>query len=150
MILSAGDPRLHTRCMEVEAFDDELAKTVHRLRLAIERSALEGRPALGLAAPQIGVMRRVFVVAGWPEPFVNPVVDRVGPETEVAEEGCLSLPADLLVRVERPKRVWLSAQDSQGRVRRFKLRGRDARCALHELDHLDGVLVTDRAREQAA
>lgn len=136
--------------MEVEAFDDELAKAVHRLRLAMETSAAQGRPALGLAGPQIGVMRRVFVIAGWPEPFVNPEVERVGPETETVEEGCLSLPADLLVPVERPKRVWLRAQDSQGRMRRFKLRGRGARCALHELDHLDGILITDRVREQAA
>lgn len=144
MILGAGDPRLRTRSAEVETFDDDLAKAVHRLRVAMEVSGVEGRPALGLAAPQLGIMQRLFVIQGWPEPFVNPVVERVGEETEVAEEGCLSLPADLLVRVERPKRVWLRAQDSQGRERRFKLRGRNARCALHELDHLDGILITDR------
>lgn len=131
--------------MEVEEFGPAFRANVDELRAAMVGSADQGRPALGLAAPQVGCMQRFFLVQGWPEPFVNPVIERVGGETVVEEEGCLSFPVHVLVPVERPRRVWLSAQNTVGERRRFKLRGRDARCALHELDHLDGILITDRA-----
>lgn len=143
MIVSDPDPRLHQPCDDVEAFDDELAQLVRELRAAMEWSADRGRPALGLAAPQIGVTRRVFAIRCWPQPFVNPTIVTVSVETDHQLEGCLSLPQETLVPLERPRRLKLTAADMTGQRRTFKLRGRDARCALHEIDHLDGVLITD-------
>ncbi|HUO86740.1 MAG TPA: peptide deformylase, partial [Thermoanaerobaculia bacterium] len=108
-------------------------------------------PGVGLAAPQVGVSRRVFVVdvsvGEDPEAlhvFVNPrIVERSG---QVAEfEGCLSIP-ELSEKVERPQRVVVEARDAEGKP--FTLEAEDllARAICHENDHLDGVLFVDRLR----
>ena len=108
----------------------------------------EGR---GLAAPQIGDGRRVFVMdAGWkdgnraPMVMVNPEVMEASAETASAEERCLSIP-DQPREVERPERVRLSWTDLSGIRQEEWLDGAAARIAQHELDHLDGVLILDRA-----
>lgn len=152
MILPVSDPRLRMPCLAVKIDRDgaELIDTVARdLRLAMAWSAAAGRPALGLAAPQIGHLLRVFVLRDFPLPFVNPAVVELGPATSIEDEGCLSLPPAALFPVERATLVKAESWTTGCDKRIFKLRDRDARAFLHELDHLDGVLVTDRARAEA-
>jgi peptide deformylase len=97
---------------------------------------------LGLAAPQVGLDARVFVMRGWPDPFVNPELVDASRECDVMVERCLSLPG-VARPVQRSKKIRLRAQRPTGEWRTFKLRGADARVAQHELDHLDGVLIVD-------
>lgn len=138
MIVQANDPVLLEVCEPVPA-DYDIAPIVEELWAALEWSRLQGRPGDGLSAPQIGLPVRIFVVRGYP-PFVNPRILRLAHDTGIAKESCLSLPRDVSVRVERP--VWVKIVNGRGGT--FKLRGRDARVFLHEFDHLQGILITDR------
>jgi peptide deformylase len=101
---------------------------------------------VGLAATQIGIVRRFFVCTldGEDRVLVNPVVTPVGDDTEVDEEGCLSL-GPVRVPIERAVRVDVEARDATGEPVSLSLEGMDARVVQHELDHLDGVLLLDRA-----
>ena len=140
------DGVLRVRCPEVEEFDDELRRLVDDL---IE--TMHAAPGVGLAAPQIGVERRVMAVdlsvgedPGQLHVFVNPrIVEEEGSITDV--EGCLSIPG-ISEKVERPERVRIEALDLAGE--RFELEAEDwlARAICHEADHLDGVLFVDRLR----
>ncbi|KAA0251347.1 peptide deformylase [Acidobacteria bacterium ACD] len=144
-ILKYGDPRLLQRNEPVVAFDDPALPLLVRDLL----DSCWAAPGYGLAAPQIGVNRRVAVVdlSVGKDPsqvlvLVNPVVAEV--EGAVRdEEGCLSLP-DVVEVVERPEQVWLEAFDEKGEKR--TLRGSDllARAFCHEVDHLDSRLFIDR------
>lgn len=98
----------------------------------------------GLAAPQIGVPLRVCVVQcdGLWLALVDPVVRKTGRLTSTAYEGCLSLPG-VQVRITRPRQLIVVSRGGPD-VGTFNLTGLAARCALHELDHLDGILITDR------
>ncbi len=102
---------------------------------------------LGLAATQLGVMHRLFVFrVGADAPLVavvNPRLEWSSDDQETAEEGCLSLPR-VLVDVERPLHVRVSAQDEQGESIVLEASGLEARVIQHEMDHLDGVLILDR------
>lgn len=140
------DDVLRVRCEPVESFDDELAALVADM---IE--TMHAAPGIGLAAPQVGVTRRVFVVdlsvGEDPEQihvFVNPRL--VEEEGQVADfEGCLSLP-ELSEKVERPQRVVVEAQGVDGASFRLEAEEWLARAICHENDHLDGVLFVDRLR----
>jgi peptide deformylase len=140
------DPALRMRAHEVEDFDDDLARLVERMT-ALMRDA----NGVGLAATQVGVLRRVFVYqpAEDEEPVavVNPQIEARGEETELGEEGCLSIQG-VHVEVERPTFVVLTGKDAAGADYRRELEGAGARVAQHELDHLDGVLMLDRATEE--
>jgi peptide deformylase len=100
---------------------------------------------VGLAATQIGILRRFFVctLEGEDRVLVNPVVMPVGDETEADDEGCLSL-GSIRVPIERALRVEVEARDAAGEPVSLSLEGLDARVVQHELDHLDGVLLLDR------
>ena len=102
---------------------------------------------IGLAAPQVGVSHRVLVYRVEPDTpitaLVNPEIEWSGEETEVVEEGCLSLPA-VHVDVERPVHVRVRARDEHGEEIRVEASGLEARVIQHELDHLDGLLFLDR------
>lgn len=148
MILQEPHPALRTRC-DFAVNADETRDVVARLRAAMEWSASQGRTAAGLAAPQIGVTLRIFVLDGWGA-FINPRVVKVSSEREVKSERCLSLPAEVSVPVNRPKWLKLSFVDEHGGQKTLKVHGWNARAALHELDHLDGVLITDRRAAAAA
>jgi peptide deformylase len=142
-----GDPVLRARAVPVERFDDELRDEVARMA-AIMRDGL----GVGLAATQLGVMHRVLVYqVGADAPLaalVNPEIEWRSDEEEVAEEGCLSLPG-VHVDVERPLYVRVRGQDQHGDEVRVEASGLEARVIQHEVDHLDGVLILDRAtREQ--
>ena len=136
-----GDPVLRMRADDVETFDEELARIAGRM---VE--LMHDADGVGLAATQIGIVRRFFVCTldGEDRVLVNPVVTPVGDDTEVDEEGCLSL-GPVRVPIERAVRVDVEARDASGAPVSLSLEGIDARVVQHELDHLDGVLLLDRA-----
>ncbi|SHI84750.1 peptide deformylase [Wenxinia saemankumensis] len=145
------DPVLRELCDPVTRFGPGLSALADAML-----RAMYAAPGRGLAAPQVGRAIRLFVVdtawkEGAPAPmiFVNPVVMGLSVATEVVEEGCLSIP-DTPCRVRRPVRVDLAWQEVDGTPREGRFEGIAARCILHELDHLDGILCTDRAEEAAA
>lgn len=136
------DPRLSAVCESVKAFKVEALAC----DLLDTMYAAKGR---GLAAPQIGVMARVFVVDAWwkshtPDPrvFINPVVLNLSDQVEAVEEQCLSIPA-CPMPVSRPIRVQLHWENVDGGSVSRTFEGIEARCILHELDHLDGRMIFD-------
>ena len=135
-----GDPVLRMRAEEVTEFDDGLRRVTERMTALMHDAA-----GVGLAATQIGVLRRVFVFHDDEEDrvVVNPVLTKSGKSSEVDEEGCLSL-GPVRVDVERPVEVTIEGQDAAGAPVSFALEGLPARVAQHELDHLDGTLIIDR------
>jgi peptide deformylase len=137
-----GDPVLKSRALPVERFDDALREEIGRMSL-IMRDGL----GIGLAATQLGVMHRVLVYrVGQDAPLaalVNPRIEWSGKESEVLEEGCLSLPG-VHVDVERPVYVRVRAEDERGEEIAIEASGLEARVIQHEIDHLDGVLILDR------
>ena len=135
-----GDPVLRMRAAQVEEFDDELKRITERM-LALMHDA----DGAGLAATQIGVLRRFFVFSdeGEDRVLVNPEITKRGTETEVDEEGCLSL-GPVRVPVERHLEVTIEGRDADGQPVTLKLEGVPARVVQHELDHLDGVLIVER------
>jgi peptide deformylase len=135
-----GDPVLRMRADEVEEFDVELHKVSERM-IAVMHDA-EG---IGLAATQVGILRRFFVctLEGEDRLFVNPVVTPLGNDTELDTEGCLSL-GSVRVPVERAAKVKIEAQDADGAPLALELEGYPARVVQHEVDHLDGKLMLDR------
>lgn len=105
---------------------------------------------IGLAAPQVGVEARVFVImtrniAEVTEPFAvfNPVILAASEETELEEEGCLSFP-NLFFKVSRPAKIIAEFKDRDNNTHRMEFTGIDARCFQHELDHLNGVCFTSK------
>jgi peptide deformylase len=101
---------------------------------------------IGLAAQQVGLLFRVFAIRLKDQvPFCmfNPRVVSASEELDISEEGCLSFP-DLFLDVKRPKTIEAAYLDSAGKECIITLSGIDARCFLHELDHLDGICFTDR------
>lgn len=141
-----GDPVLRMRAREVEAFDDDLRRLVERMkRLMVEAHGV------GLAANQIGILRRVLVFVpgdeGEAQALVNPRLVERSVETAVEEEGCLSLQG-VLVPVERHLRVAVEGADDTGADVRLELEGMGARVLQHEVDHLDGILMLDRTTDE--
>ncbi|NTU70325.1 MAG: peptide deformylase [Coriobacteriia bacterium] len=110
--------------------------------------AMYEAPGIGIAAPQIGVLKRVIVYdledEGNPIALCNPRIIETGDELEVDDEGCLSLPG-ITVAVERPVRVVCEAVSMKGSPVVLEAEGLHARLLQHEIDHLDGVLIIDRA-----
>jgi peptide deformylase len=141
------DPALRMRANEVEAFDQDLAQLVARLK-----NLLHDANGLGLAATQIGVLQRVFVFQPDPEKesvaLVNPVVVSTSEERVSDDEGCLSLQG-VVIPVERHERLTVEAKSPSGEDVRFELEGLPARVVQHELDHLDGILILDRTTPEA-
>ena len=137
-----GDPVLKTRARPVERFDQTLREEVVRMG-----ELMDDALGIGLAATQVGVLHRLFVYrvqSGAPlAALANPVIEWASKDEEVAEEGCLSLPA-VHVDVERPVHVRVRAQDEFGEPIMIEASGLEARVIQHELDHLDGVLILDR------
>ncbi len=141
-----GDPALRLRANEVETFDDDLKGLVERM-FALMRDA----HGVGLAATQIGIVRRVFVLETADDgahAVVNPRIVDESDECETAEEGCLSL-QDVRVPVERSTAVMLEGLDETGEELRLELSGLAARVVQHETDHLDGVLIIDRTDSES-
>ena len=135
-----GDPVLRMKARDVEDFDDDLARLAERMT-----DLMHEAQGVGLAATQVGVLRRLFVFVdeGEDRVLVNPVITTSSKDVESDEEGCLSL-RDVLVPVERSTSVTIEGLDLQGEPVSLELELPSARIAQHELDHLDGVLIIDR------
>src|SRR5688572_32071939 len=134
------------RAREVEDFDQDLVGLVERM-MRLMRDA----NGAGLAANQVGVLRRVFVfypeAESDPIAIVNPVVGKRGEETVVDAEGCLSMQG-VQVPVERATSLHLEGRDPDDNELSLELTDLGARVAQHELDHLDGVLILERTTEE--
>jgi peptide deformylase len=140
------DAALKMQARPVEEFDEELRSLVERMKLLMRDAQ-----GVGLAATQVGVLRRLFVFQPGEDEViavVNPEIVERSEEAEVADEGCLSIQG-ISVPVERSLRVTLVGRDETGAEQRFELDGYAARCVQHESDHLDGVLMIDRTTSEA-
>jgi peptide deformylase len=139
-----GDPALRLTAHEVSAFDDDLRRLVDRMI-----GLMHDAQGVGLAATQVGVLRRLFVFEpdeDGPRAIVNPTIVDPAEETAPDDEGCLSLQG-VRVPVERATSLTLVGKDPNGDDVRLELEGYAARIVQHELDHLDGVLIIDRTDE---
>ena len=141
-----GDPVLKSRATAVDRFDDKLQQQVQRMA-GVMRDAI----GVGLAAPQLGISQRLLVYRlGSDAPLitlVNPELEWHSEDLETLEEGCLSIPS-VAVDVERPVHVRVRARDERGDERLVEASGLEARVIQHEMDHLDGVLMLDRASRE--
>jgi peptide deformylase len=144
-IRTFGDPVLKTRAAPVESFDESLVRLTQDML-----ATMRDNEGVGLAANQVGRLKRVFVAAIEDEEYVitNPVLTEGSETTETAPEGCLSIPG-IQVDVERPIAVTVSGQDVSGKPLHIKASDLLARVLQHEVDHLDGVLILDRTDRQA-
>jgi peptide deformylase len=140
-----GDGVLRMKAREVASFDDDLRRLVERMT-----SLMHEAQGVGLAATQVGVLRRVFVFAdeGEDRVLVNPVITRRSNEVETDEEGCLSL-REVLVPVERSVMITIEGSDATGEPVNLDLGLPSARIVQHEVDHLDGVLIIDRTDDES-
>jgi peptide deformylase len=141
------DAVLRMRAREVERFDDDLLRLADRMA-----HLMHDARGVGLAATQVGVLQRLFVFqraeADEVTAIVNPEITERTKETDVADEGCLSLQG-VLVPVERAVAVTIEGQDLKGEPLRLELEEMDARVVQHELDHLDGVLMLERTSDES-
>jgi peptide deformylase len=141
------DAVLRMRAREVEAFDGDLERLAEKMA-----HLMRDARGVGLAATQVGVLQRMFVFQKEedeePTAVVNPEIVERSSQTEVLDEGCLSLQG-VLVPVERALEVTLVGQDVSGAPLRLELTELDARVVQHELDHLDGVLMTERTDDES-
>ena len=139
-VVQVGDDVLRQKCFPVEEFDEKLFSLLDDMKDTVKKE--EGA---GLAAPQVGVLRRVVVVdveEGYFE-FINPVIVQQKGE-QSGWEGCLSVRGKSGI-VSRPMKVTVVYQDRFGEKKLVKAKGFFARAICHELDHLDGVLYIDKA-----
>jgi peptide deformylase len=139
------DAILRMKAREVEEFDESLASLVERMTRLMQEAR-----GVGLAATQVGILRRVLVYQpGEDDPvraLVNPVLVSSSDERVTEDEGCLSLgAARVVVPVERAEAVTVEASSPAGEPLVIEAEGLEARVIQHELDHLDGVLIIDRA-----
>jgi peptide deformylase len=142
-VVKFGDPVLKSKASPVTEFGPELRAEVERM-VAIMRDGM----GVGLAATQLSVLRRLLVFQAGadsePTALVNPEIEWLSDEVVVAEEGCLSLPR-VSLDVERPLHARFSGRDVDGERVTIEASGLEARVLQHELDHLDGALILDRA-----
>lgn len=143
-ILLLPDPRLRAIADPIDTIDDAIKRLAKDLL-----DTMYDAPGIGLAAPQVGELRRIVVMDlakedEKPDPIVmiNPEILRFSDETVVTEEGCLSIP-ELYYDVERPAEVTVRYTDLEGKTIERAAAERFAICVQHELDHLDGVLYID-------
>ena len=139
-IMTVKEPCLHKVCRPVEKFDGKL----HKLLDDMKETLLDAN-GMGLAAPQVGILRRVVVVDTGEEmlELVNPELLETSGEQEGAE-GCLSVPGEFGL-VKRPMHVKVRAQNRFGEWFEVEGDGLTARCFCHEIDHLEGIVFTSKA-----
>jgi peptide deformylase len=141
------DPALRMQAREVETFDADLRRLAERMT-----NLMRDANGVGLAATQVGIIRRLFIFQPDPEAepvaVVNPMLVESSEETVVDDEGCLSL-VGVQMPVERAVSVKLAGRDLEGGELSLDLTDHQARVVQHELDHLDGVLILDRTTDEA-
>lgn len=136
-----GDPVLRIPASPVTEFDDALREEIARMELIMDEAN-----GAGLAAPQLGALRRILVYRVGDEPprsLINPTLEWASDETETDSEGCLSI-GEIVVDVPRAVSIRVSAQDVEGTPLTVEAHGFEARVIQHEMDHLDGILIIDR------
>ncbi len=140
-----GDPVLKSRASKVKDFDEPLKQLADDMMRVMRE-----REGVGLAANQIGRLKRIFVAAYEDEEYVmvNPEIEERSETIEKDTEGCLSIP-ETRVEVERPTAVTITGQDLSGAPVRVEVEGLLARIFQHEIDHLDGVLILDRTDRES-
>lgn len=143
-ILTFENESLHKKCERVNEINDEIKEIVRDLK-----DTLFDGDGVGLAAPQIGILKRIAIVdlreGNGPIVLINPkMISFAGKEVDI--EGCLSHPG-YLGEVARPKKITVVATDENGRKKVHKVQGFLARAFCHEMDHLDGVVYTDRTNK---
>ena len=141
-VVQTGEPVLRQRCEEVKSFNGELASLLDDMK-----ETVRAEQGAGLAAPQIGIAKRVVVIdvdEGYFE-MVNPVIFSTKGE-QTGPEGCLSVKGKQGT-VTRPNKVKAEYRDRKGKKHKLTAEGFFARAVCHELDHLDGILYTDKAIE---
>lgn len=143
-IATVPDPRLRIACTAVTDFDGHLADFARD-----PFDTMYAAPGQGLAAPQLGLALRVFVTdTGWPQDksaplaMVNPVIRRAAAARQICDESCLSIPGAART-LARPAEVTVSWQDLTGGAQEGRFLGIAAVAIQHEIDHLDGILMTD-------
>ena len=144
-IFKFGDDILRKKCREVTAFDDKLWQLLDDMA-----ETLQSQDGVGLAAPQVGILKRAVIIdvrdGNGVIELINPViVEEIG--VQVGNEGCLSAPGEWC-EVERPQNVKVKALDRTGKEIEVEGNGLLARAICHELDHLDGVLFIDRVKQE--
>ncbi|MHB0989496.1 MAG: peptide deformylase [Bellilinea sp.] len=149
-IVTVPNDVLRRKARKITAFDKELQKTIDDMVETMREA-----PGVGLAAPQVGLLDRLVVVEYEEDDekedspkklyvVVNPEIIIASEETEMGIEGCLSIPG-LVGEVERSLEVVVRGQNRRGQPVKIKANGWLARIFQHEIDHLDGILYTDRA-----
>lgn len=143
-IRTFGDPVLAAKAAEVTDIDGKIVRIVEQMFDTL----YETETGIGLAAPQVGIQRQIFVwdIDGEPEVIFNPVIAESDGEWTY-EEGCLSIPG-LYVEMVRPKTVLMTGVDIDGNEISFEADELEARLFQHELDHLNGVLMFDRMQPE--
>jgi len=135
------DPILRQVCTEVTTFDEHLLKTIEDMY-----ETMHAYQGVGLAGPQIGLLKQILVLQfeTTKMALINPKIIETGSHQIIGEEGCLSLPK-VLLQVSRADKVIVEAQNKKGKKIKIKEKGFISRIIQHEMDHLNGVLILDRA-----
>lgn len=140
-IVTEGDEILRKRCREVGEITDRIKTTMEDMLETMRKEQ-----GVGIAAPQVGIMRRMFIAEPEPERvyfMINPeILHQEG--SQVSDEGCLSVPG-YIGTVERPEKIKIKALNLNGEEQIYDFEGWDAVVMCHEYDHLDGILYTDKA-----
>jgi peptide deformylase len=144
------DPILRKKCEEVK----EITEKIKNLGWDMVETMIENQ-GIGLAAPQVGVLKRIIAVhliqertteektAKSPQVFINPKILRKSKETVIEEEGCLSFPG-LFLKIKRAREIEIESLNEKGEIFHLKAVGLPARVLQHEIDHLNGILIIDR------
>jgi len=143
-IIVAPDERLNQMSLEVDGINKDIIVTLDRML-----DCMYENNGIGLAAPQIGLLKRLIVIDcssdeknKRPKKFINPKIVRISNNLTSFEEGCLSLPYQY-ASVERPDQILLEYMDFKGEKQKKKFTGLEATCIQHEVDHLNGKLFVD-------
>ena len=156
-LVPESHPALHTIAEEItaeELTDGTVTKIVKDLKASLKEYSVEGFVAVAAAAPQVGVSKRIFIVEDQSDDrdalpsfvAINPKIVKLSKKTHIVGEGCLSIP-DYYGEVKRHKNVTMRAMDENGEEYERGAGGLLAQIIQHEIDHLDGILFTDRAEQ---
>lgn len=139
-ILKDTEPLLRKRCREVEQIDEKIITLIDDMRETLAVSN-----GVGLAAPQVGILKRIILVDTGDEilELINPVITKQSGHQD-SFEGCLSVPG-IRGHVDRPKKVTVQGYDREGNLMEYKAQDFVATIFCHETDHLEGILFTDKA-----
>ena len=148
-IYMLGQETLRTPANRIVKVDDSIRKLAKDMLITMYSAK-----GIGLAAPQVGVQKRILVIdlnfedpASPPNVFINPEIISSSASVDTYEEGCLSIPG-VYLNVVRPSSIKLSYRDDMGRPKKMNADGLMARCIQHEIDHLNGVLFVDKVTDQ--